>query len=134
MTLSRRAIALASLSSSLTLLGLTGCEPAVSTVRTGSVAPSRPLDCPLELIDAPPSGGIPPGLELLGFVRVGHDEGRAPNDPEVLKMVKPEACKLGGEEVSVGMSANYTNGYRSGSTHSFMVWRHKVAAAGPQKF
>ncbi len=106
----------------------------VSTVRMGPLAPSRPLDCSLELISAAPEQGVPAGLELLGYVRVIHKEGSSPNDPEVLKLVKPEACKLGGEEVSVGMSMNFTNGLRNGSSLSYAVWRHKVAAGKPIKF
>ena len=106
----------------------------VGTVRIGPVAPPRPLDCSLELIDAPPANGMPPGLELLGYVRVIHEEGRSPNDPAVLKLVKPEACKLGGEEVSVGSSMNFSNGLRSGSSMAYAVWRHKVAAGKPIKF
>jgi len=98
------------------------------------MAPPRPLDCALQLIDASPASGIPAGLELLGYVRVIHDEGRSPNDPEVLKLVKPEACKLGGEQVSVGASLNFTNGLRSGSSLVYAVWRHAVAPGKPITF
>jgi hypothetical protein len=118
----------------LASLATAACAPDVSTVRMGPVAPSRPLDCGLQLIDATPAQGVPPGLELLGYVRVIHEEGRSPNDPDVLKLVKPEACKLGGEEVSVGSSMNFTNGFRSGSSLLYAVWRHKVAAGKPIKF
>ena len=106
----------------------------VSTVRMGAVAAPRPLDCSLELIQADPASGVPAGLELLGYVRVIHEEGKSPNDPEVLRMVKPEACKLGGEEVSVGMSMNFTNGLRSGSSLTYAVWHHKTAPGKPMKF
>jgi hypothetical protein len=107
----------------------------VSTVRVGPMAPPRALDCSLELIPADPAQGVPAGLELLGYVRVIHEEGRRPDDPDVLKLLKPEACKLGGEEVSVGMSMNFTNGLRSGSSLSYAVWRHRPTTAGkPMKF
>jgi hypothetical protein len=127
-----------SLSSFVMCGALAACDMThVSTVRMGTMVPPRPLDCELELIDAPAQGGIPPGLELLGYVNVSHEVGRTPNDPVVLKMVKPEACKLGGEKVSSGMSANYDNGLREGSVLSYMVWRRKGAPgakAAPQKF
>jgi hypothetical protein len=113
---------------------LAACGPSVGTLRMGPVVAARPLDCSLELIDAAPSAGIPPGLELLGYVQVKHEEGKSPNDPDVLKLVKPEACKLGGEQVSAGMSMNVTNGIRSNSMLTFMVWHKKGAAAGPVKF
>jgi hypothetical protein len=132
---------------SLSLLlfaSLTGCSNHVSTIRMGPPAPPRPLDCSLELIDNPMQGAtqvgmmMPPDLELLGHVRVIHEAGRSPSDPEVLKLVKPEACKLGGEQVSVGISANFQAGLRTGSTLSYMVWRRKPATpatpSAPIKF
>jgi hypothetical protein len=81
--------------------------------------------CALELIENDGSRGMPPDLELLGYVRVTHEDGKTPRDPEVLKVLKPEACKLGGEKVSAGMSANTFNGLRSASVHMYMVWRSK---------
>lgn len=57
--------------------------------RTRSRTGSRGSSPPLTLIDAQPAAGMPPGLELLGYVRMIHEEGRSPNDPEVLKLVSP---------------------------------------------
>lgn len=112
-------------------LALAACTDA-STVRVGSPAPPRPETCELELIDHDASRGMPADLDLLGYVRVTHEDGKSPSDPDVLKVLKPEACKLGGEKVSAGLSANASNGLRSNSVHTYMVWRAKQAAA-PKK-
>ena len=118
----------------LCLLLAAACTPDVGTVRVGPMAPPRPVDCPLELVDISPTAGIPAGLELLGYVRVIHEAGKEPIDPEVLKLVKPEACKLGGDRVSVGMSSNFSNGLRDGSSLAYAVWRQKAAPGKPVKF
>jgi hypothetical protein len=131
MTLRSRA-AIAAMGAVVFLSTLAACTD-VGTVRVGPAAPPRPLDCSLELIDAAP-GSTPAGLELLGYVQVVHAEGKTPSDPEVLKLLKPEACKLGGEKVSPGMSANYSTGFRTSSSNMYMVWRRKVASAGPHRF
>ena len=108
-------------------VALGACTDA-TTVRVGPAVPSLPPDCPLELVEIAP-GTTPPGLELLGYVRIIHDEGRGSDDREVLKLVRPEACKLGGERVSAGMSSNFSNGCRSGSSNLYAVWRQRRGPA-----
>ena len=107
-------------------LTVTACQPDVSTVRSGAVYPSLPLNCPLELFTMP-AMGMPAGLEMVGMVSLRADAGRNPNEPEMLAKIKPEACKLGGEKVSINSSMNVTNGITSASSLTYMVWRH----AGP---
>lgn len=105
----------------------------VSTVRVGNPAPPHPTTCELELIDAPAANGIPTGFELVGYVNVQQKSGLAPTDPAVLQMIKPEACKLGGEKVSTMLSGNATNGIASSSYHSFAVWHAKAAESAPKQ-
>jgi hypothetical protein len=112
----------------LCLLLAAACTPDVGTVRVGPMAPPRPVDCPLELVDISPTAGIPAGLELLGYVRVIHEAGKEPIDPEVLKLVKPEACKLGGDRVSVGMSSNFSNGLPTD-----LLWRTPCGDRRPRQ-
>jgi hypothetical protein len=118
----------------LALCALSACAPRVSSTRIGTVAPPRPADCELELIDAPLQGGTPDGLELLGYIHASQNDTGGPNDPEMLQALKPEACKLGGEMVSVAVSRNIKRLLVTGSSNTYMVWRHRVAAAAPQKF
>lgn len=97
----------------------------VFSVRTGPLVAARPETCELELVDANPNAAPPEGFELVGYVSLLQKKGVPPDDPAVLRELKPEACKLGGHQVSVAASANATNGLPVGSYHTFAVWHRK---------
>lgn len=74
-------------------------------------------------------------FDAVGTIMVQGETGEAPNAPRILALLKPEACKLGGELVLVNASANLTTGLASSSTHSFLVFRRKATGApASQKF
>ena len=117
---------------------LVACAPSpVSTVRTGGVFPARPASCELELRTGTMTMELVSSFDTVGMVTVRGEDGEAPNAPRILKLLKPEACGLGGEVVLVNMSANYQNA-QTGSTsssHSYVVLRKKsTEPVAPQTF
>ena len=78
--------------------------------------------------------------DVVGVVNINNaDAGEAPNSPRLLALLKPEACGLGGDIVSAGLSANVSypgSMHRDDSTHSYMVLRKKSPDGAPivQKF
>jgi len=117
---------------------LVACGPGpVSTVRMGGVFPARPASCELELRMGTLTMELTSSYDTVGVVMVRGEDGEAPNAPRLLKLLKPEACGLGGEVVLVNTSANVQNA-QTGSTsssHSYMVLRKKsTEPVAPQTF
>ena len=105
-----------------------GCTFASSTP-IGTTAPHLSKYCPLEFLTAPPA----PNLQLVGYVNVVHVAGTPPDDPSMLAAVKPEACWLGGDKVSVAVPV--TDPLRVRAVTGYMVWRTSLGApAAPKKF
>ena len=95
----------------------------------------RHVVCVLALVEADPNAPPPEGMELVGYVSLIARKGSMPNDPEVLRALEPEACKLGGHRVSLAASANASNGLPVGAYHTFAVWHRKdPAEKKPVKF
>jgi hypothetical protein len=114
---------------------LTGCGPYVSESRMNA-APARPDDCELEflhlqMMDMSPMGGT---YEILGHVTVSNFSGTDPMSPENRALIRPRACAMGGEGVTIMLQA--TN--RAGSTTNFTVVRKRpppgAAPPLPTKF
>ena len=127
---------------SITLLFVVGAcgssSPHVSTMRTGGVFPSRPSNCTLELAPGAVDGQMMLTHDVVGMLSIdGADANEPPNSPRLLALLKPQACALGGEIVTVGMSANYTYPgtlHGDDSRHMYMVLRKKSDAAPVQTF
>ena len=115
-------------------------SPHVSTMRTGGLFPARPADCTLELHTGDLDGQMMLTHDVVGMLSIdGADANEPPNSPRLLALLKPQACALGGEIVTVGLSANYTYPgtlHGDDSRHSYMVLRKKSAtgAAPVQTF
>ena len=117
------------------LVGSAACAPDVSTIRMGGVFPPREATCSLELRPGSIDFALTSQFDTVGSLMVRGEEGEAPNSPRILALVKPEACKLGGEVLLLNTSANLTNGISSNSHHTFLVFRRKSGAPAPsQKF
>lgn len=104
----------------------------VQTMRMGGVFPARPSDCGLELRTGQLTYELTSSYDTVGTVMIRGQSGEAPNSPRLLSMLKPEACKLGGEVVLVNVSVNMTYpGTLRGddSQHSYLVMRKKTAQA-----
>jgi hypothetical protein len=122
------------IASVLVVAAACGSSPHVSTTRMGGMFPARPSDCSLEMHSGDLDGQMMLTHDVVGFVTIGGaNAGEPPNSPRLLALLKPQACALGGEIVTVGLSANYTYPgtlQRDDSQHSYMVLRKK-SASGP---
>ena len=118
-----------------------GCATAPKTTvqRMGMPRPARPDDCELTLVspsDTWPGGQYYPAYETIGFVNVNAERDDAqPSDPDVKYELRPKACSLGGELITLVASNEKHNRYGgklSGRFLSFQVLARK--ASGPQKY
>ena len=113
-------------------------SPHVSTIRTGGMFPARSADCTLELAPGAVAGQMMLTHDVVGMLSVdGADANEPPNSPRLLALIKPQACALGGELVTVGMSASYTYPgtlHGDDSRHMYMVLRKKSGPAPVQTF
>lgn len=107
-------------------------SPHVSTMRTGGLFPARAADCQLVLQPGAVDGQMMLTHDVVGMLSIdGADANEPPNSPRLLALLKPQACALGGEVVTVGMSANYTYPgtlHGDDSRHMYMVLRKKSDA------
>ena len=116
------------------LLSVAACGPhlQVQTMRAGGFAPAKPANCPLELHTEAMDGTMMSTYDPVGFVHItGADDGEPPNSPRLLALLKPQACALGGDIVTVGLSANVTypgTVQKDDSMHTYFVMRKKSAA------
>ena len=119
------------------LFALVGCAPQASDARMGTPRPPREAQCELTVIDAMDTANFTK-YEQVGIVRVSNAErGKGPLDPEMRALVRPRACALGGDAISVLASGDATsrNGLRTTAFSGYVVWAMKSAkAAKPQKF
>lgn len=116
---------------------LTGCGPQAQDARMGTTRPPREAQCELTVIDAMDTANFAK-YEQVGIVRVSNaEQGKGPLDPEMRALVRPRACALGGEAISVLASGDATsrNGLRTTAFSGYIVWAAKSAKpATPQKF
>lgn len=123
-------------------------KPAVSEVRM-VMLPARPADCSLELVsvqaeDMAPSGRFGAGGEyqMIGAVTLGLAQGTEVMSEPVRALVRPRACAMGGEVVSLLATGDSGHYAISGSSIRtvlqtdavFTVWGPRAAKTGPEKF
>jgi len=104
--------------------GLGGCGPRVSETRMAYLPP-RPDDCSIAFITATVEEMSPLGpYQVVGHV-VLQDAGiQNPFSAEYAGIVRPRACAMGGELVTIGMSGT-TRGFASGTSTIYVVLRRK---------
>lgn len=129
----------------VSMMALAGCGPGatVGEVRMGAPHPAKVADCPLEFVsvsanDMAPGGNFGSGgkYEMIGAVNIRADEGTDAMSEEIRKIVRPRACGMGGEVVSLLASgtAPYRGKFRAQQNISFTVWGPISAQQGPQRF
>lgn len=133
-----------SLSVSILVAGLvTGCGAAVGVVQMGSPHAAKPAGCSLDFVSVTPADMAPGAkfgaggdYEMVGAVTVGANSGTNAMSDEIKLLVRPRACGLGADAVSLMASGSDSNGYgRPQQSIVFQVWAHHQAApAVPQKF
>lgn len=121
--------------------------PAIGEMRT-VVLPARPIDCPLELVsvqaaDMAPGARFGGGAQyqMIGLITLGLDPGVDVLSEQVRALVRPRACAMGGEVVSLLGGGDDYHAARVGrstvdvaqTSIVFTVWAHTAAAVAPQK-
>jgi hypothetical protein len=116
--------------------------PAVGDVRVGAPHASRPPDCALEFVSVSPSDMAPGAkfggggkYEMVGAVNIGADEGTDPMSEPMRALVRPRACAMGGEVISLLASgaAQYRGQFHAQQNISFTVWG-AASSHTPQRF
>jgi len=109
----------------------------------GMPRPPRPPECALEFVSVSPgdmaSGarfGMNGEYEQIGMVTVGADEGTDALSEEVRQLVRPRACAMGGEVLSLMASGTGSNrGGHAQQNIVFTVWAHRASQpATPEPF
>jgi hypothetical protein len=74
--------------------------------------------------------------EKVGVVAIGADEGTDAMSEDIRKLVRPRACAMGGEVISLQGSGSGANHWgRAQQNIFFGVWaKQNQASASPQKF
>ena len=122
----------------VTLPWLVACGgPAVGEVRTGLPHQARGENCQLELVsitasDMAPGARFGSGgqYEMVGMVTVGADEGTDAFSAKIKELVRPRACRMGGEVVSLLASGTDSNAYgHAQQSIAYQVWARRNTAA-----
>ncbi|MFZ6181746.1 hypothetical protein [Nannocystis pusilla] len=93
-------------------------------------------NCPLEFVQADMQKMRPGGeWELLGYVTIGKVGKMDPMDEKFRKIVRPRACKMGGEAIAVMTSATNSTPISTGSGTVYGVLRRPPSGGqAPQSF
>lgn len=112
------------------------CSTQATDTRIGTPHEAREAQCDLTVINGTDTANFAK-YEQIGLVRISNaPAGSGPFDPQVRELVRPRACALGGEAISVMGSGDVsTNGFTDTSYASYIVWAKKgVKSGAPQKF
>jgi hypothetical protein len=118
-------------------LALAACAPTVADIRTGVPRPPRDPACSLDVLNPTDMATIM-RYDQIGVVRLANEEaGTSPMSPEAREIVRPRACAMGGNAISV-MASGDIMARTAPVTRAFaayIVWAKKApASAAPQKF
>lgn len=113
-----------------------GCGPSFTEARMG-YAPPLPENCDVKVVNLPMAdvamamGPSPAGnsdYDFVGTIGVSGVGDADPFNPELLSELRPRICKMGGTEVSLGMSASVPGAFGSNGTVTYMVLKKKAGA------
>ncbi|WP_433927610.1 hypothetical protein AB3662_31455 [Sorangium cellulosum] len=100
--------------------------------------PPRPDSCELEFLQLPMEQLSPTGAyEMIGNVALSETGVQDPFQERYREIVRPHACQMGGEGVTILMQATNSTATGSGSSVVYTVVRKRQAPgapAAPQKF
>ena len=107
-----------------------GCGAHIGEVRIGSPHPARPVDCNLEFvtmqaIDTEPGSKFGPNgdLEKVGTVLIAAKKDIDPMSNNTHLLVRPRACRMGGEVVSLLATDNsVSNNGKPQENILYTVW------------
>jgi hypothetical protein len=88
----------------------TGCGPFISESRM-SYVPPRPENCEVKVVNVPTQElSLSAEYEIIGNIIVQSTDHQDPFDAEMLSEIRPRVCKMGGEDISLGLSTNVSGG------------------------
>ncbi|WP_394826072.1 hypothetical protein [Pendulispora albinea] len=118
------------------------CGPAVGEARIGAPRPPKPENCTLQFAsisdtDTQQGGKFGAGGEYegIGVVMIGADEGTDAMSEKIREIVRPKACAMGGEMLSLAVSGVGAN--RRGHPQQnivFQVWARRKATPALTSF
>jgi hypothetical protein len=112
---------------------LASCGPPVSISRM-AYFPPRVADCPLTIVNGvmtnPAAFMMPTSeWEMVGTVATGQVGSADPFSEETMKIVRPAACGMGGDAISVMMSNQVMAGFSTTTGTGYVVLRKRGGAA-----
>ncbi len=114
----RRPLALAL---SLCALAASACGPNISVTRM-QAAPSRSADCDLEFVQIDMARvTVDKEWTIVGYVNLSETGVQDPLSGRYRKIVRPEACALGGKAVAIGLSSSNQGAMGAGSGTIYAV-------------
>ena len=102
------------------------CGPAVGVTQT-VIRPAKSENCKLDLVsvtstEMQPGAAFGPNgtYEMIGVISIGAKEGTDPMSEEIRSLVRPRACSIGGDVVT--LLASGTGGNRRGFAQQNIVY------------
>jgi hypothetical protein len=117
-------------------LGAAACAPVINDMRMGTPRAPREPTCSLDIVPPTDLATIQK-YEQVGIVHLSHEEaGTDPMAPSARELVRPRACAMGGEAISIMASGNILSPALTTSAFgAYLVWAKKPSpSAAPQKF
>jgi hypothetical protein len=110
---------------------LVGCGPTITETRMSNAA-AKPSSCQLEFLNlAPNEMGNSGPYETLGFISLSDTGSQDPMQEEYRALVRPRACRMGGEAISLQMQATNTTDRGTGSAVTYAVMRKRQVPTAP---
>jgi hypothetical protein len=107
------------------------CGPSVKETRLGFYPP-RDAACSLEFVQWDPRILQANGpWEVLGYLEIDEKNPANPFSPKYRKIVRPRACNMGGEAVSLVQAASRDARFGSGADSTWAVLRHRSMPGAP---
>lgn len=119
----------------LIILSSVACGAQTSDARIGTPRAPRAENCELTVINGSDTSNFGK-WEQVGVVRLSNaPAGTSPLDPTVRAMVRPRACSLGGEAISVMGSGDAAAGFSESAYAAYVVWAKKRdVSTAPEQF
>lgn len=107
------------------ILVCVACGPSIMEQRV-TYAPPREAGCKLAQVNTSMNDFAPGGrYEVIGNIVLAEGGRHDPFEPAYMDELRPRACAMGGDAITVMQAAMSTSGLRSGSSVQYAVLRDK---------
>jgi hypothetical protein len=124
------------------VVALLGCGPAIVEHRLG-MYPPRDANCTIAVLNGAmqdPSMWAAPssGYLLVGTIALGERGSVDPFSESHVEIIRPRACKMGGDAISLMMSSQSSAGFGTGTGTAYAVLKKRIVETpvdltGPSK-